>query len=519
MATPELYGAAVDITKDGFNFSVSQPSSDAWSLGCDITIEDVDADIQEIRLNDIAISGVVAINEASIDINSKRTNILDLGVSVATCGISTSMVETQIVAYDDIVKISQSSPASVNETGYAASALSVKKALDRITPLEISKLSGILVNGIQYVDENKDGYVDITDAFDGLSSGDAGEADLSNYYTIKQTQGYVKTELKNYVKLEAESQTIKGDIHIDGNLVVSGDTSSGPRVAEGGGGTIILDTEMSDTSENGVQNKVIKAYVDLHPQFEIVDDIQSPEYSGGVIILDDAMSDTSENGVKNRVIKSYVDKIKNDIKSGWRVENGVLVTDYDIHVKANVIIDGDTSSSGEGENVQVGINEEQLQQYLDDNNYVTEYDVENLIPEIDLTPYAKTTDIAQSYATKEELNNAVSGIDLSPYATKQEVDKEIADLINGAPTTLDTLGEIATAFAESKDIVEALDKAIGQKANQSALDALSELVASFQTTLNNINSWYSRLNSLVVEENGNVRIKTNVIIDGDASTN
>ena len=30
----------------------------------------------------------------------------------------------------------------------------------------------------------------------------------------------------------------------------------------GDGGSIVLDTEMSDTSENAVQNKVIKAYVD-----------------------------------------------------------------------------------------------------------------------------------------------------------------------------------------------------------------------------------------------------------------
>lgn len=31
---------------------------------------------------------------------------------------------------------------------------------------------------------------------------------------------------------------------------------------EAGGGDIIIDTEMSDTSENAVQNKVIKEYVD-----------------------------------------------------------------------------------------------------------------------------------------------------------------------------------------------------------------------------------------------------------------
>lgn len=30
----------------------------------------------------------------------------------------------------------------------------------------------------------------------------------------------------------------------------------------GGGESIIIDTEMSDTSENAVQNKVVKSYVD-----------------------------------------------------------------------------------------------------------------------------------------------------------------------------------------------------------------------------------------------------------------
>lgn len=49
-------------------------------------------------------------------------------------------------------------------------------------------------------------------------------------------------------------------------------------------------------------------------------------------------------------------------------------------------------------------------------------------------------------------------------------DKAIADLINGAPGTLDTLKEIADAMAENEDVVAALDSAIGTKANQSQLD-------------------------------------------------
>lgn len=46
---------------------------------------------------------------------------------------------------------------------------------------------------------------------------------------------------------------------------------------------------------------------------------------------------------------------------------------------------------------------------------------------------------------------------------------KIAELINGAPETLDTLKEVADAITENKTIVDALDAAIGTKANASDL--------------------------------------------------
>lgn len=57
-------------------------------------------------------------------------------------------------------------------------------------------------------------------------------------------------------------------------------------------------------------------------------------------------------------------------------------------------------------------------------------------------------------------------------------DKEIADLIDGAPTTLDTLKELADAISDNKSIQEALDAAIGTKANQNEFDSHMETVAS-----------------------------------------
>ena len=52
-------------------------------------------------------------------------------------------------------------------------------------------------------------------------------------------------------------------------------------------------------------------------------------------------------------------------------------------------------------------------------------------------------------------------------------DAKIADLINGAPTTLDTLKEIADVITENKSVVEALDSAIGNKVDKVSGKGLS----------------------------------------------
>lgn len=51
-------------------------------------------------------------------------------------------------------------------------------------------------------------------------------------------------------------------------------------------------------------------------------------------------------------------------------------------------------------------------------------------------------------------------------------DQKIADLIGGASSTLDTLGEIESAMRENADVVEALDAAIGSKANAVEMESL-----------------------------------------------
>ena len=82
------------------------------------------------------------------------------------------------------------------------------------------------------------------------------------------------------------------------------------------------------------------------------------------------------------------------------------------------------------------------------------------------TADANGNNIADTYATKSELGNSANNVlsDAKGYA-----DTKISELINGAPSTLDTLKEIADAMEDNNTVVEALEQSIGNKANTSDL--------------------------------------------------
>ena len=81
--------------------------------------------------------------------------------------------------------------------------------------------------------------------------------------------------------------------------------------------------------------------------------------------------------------------------------------------------------------------------------------------------------ISSSIARVSDVSSKITTA-LSDYYTKPEVevfhdeikdyvDDEVAALVNAAPETLDTIGELAAAFAENKEVVDALDASITNK--------------------------------------------------------
>ena len=83
----------------------------------------------------------------------------------------------------------------------------------------------------------------------------------------------------------------------------------------------------------------------------------------------------------------------------------------------------------------------------------------------DLTNKPTIPDVS-GFETKADANTKLT-------EAKSYTDTKVANLVGTAPTTLDTLEELATAIEENESVVEALNNAIGSKANISDLSTVA----------------------------------------------
>lgn len=124
---------------------------------------------------------------------------------------------------------------------------------------------------------------------------------------------------------------------------------------------------------------------------------------------------------------------------------------------------------------------------VDLSGLATEEFVQNKIDEIEI-PEVDLTGVA----TEEFVREAIAEIpapDLSNFVTKDElpnvdglaseayVDAAVANLVNAAPETLDTIGEIAKALQDHQEVADALNAAIGEKADKSDIPSIEGLAS------------------------------------------
>lgn len=94
----------------------------------------------------------------------------------------------------------------------------------------------------------------------------------------------------------------------------------------------------------------------------------------------------------------------------------------------------------------------------------------------------------------EEITNTPSIPSIKGLATEDFVRNKINELVNSAPSTLDTLGELAQALKQNGDVVQALNTSVATK--QSATDnALNTSSKNIVGAINEINSKINSANS------------------------
>lgn len=157
-----------------------------------------------------------------------------------------------------------------------------------------------------------------------------GTGAIFSAYIISSTAGDFATIEVFAALLEPNGEILENG-YINYNLTVPTEEQVEQMIADsiGSGGSITLDTEMSDTSTNAVSNKTIKKYVDDEAERVVAyaegvandaeaaakkytDEKIKNSGGGGNITVDDAISLTSENPVQNAVITDALDGLVYD---------------------------------------------------------------------------------------------------------------------------------------------------------------------------------------------------------------
>lgn len=82
---------------------------------------------------------------------------------------------------------------------------------------------------------------------------------------------------------------------------------------------------------------------------------------------------------------------------------------------------------------------------------------------------------SNNYATEDYVDTAVAGVDLTGYATETYVGTQISNLVDSAPSTLDTLNELAAALADDPSFATTITNELANKADVNHTHVLANI--------------------------------------------
>jgi hypothetical protein len=255
--------------------------------------------------------------------------------------------------------------------------------------------------------------------------------------------------------------------------------------------TIPIDNELSATSTNPVQNKAITTKID----------------SLNTLVGDTSVATQISTAIANQDLFSgdY-----NDLTNAPNItddgSDDLNITDNDGNIIVKVNSTGIHTTEIEVNDVKVG---ETLSSHINNNDiHVTSDDKNTWNAKSDFSGDYNDLENAPSIAEDgtsdltiaDESGNIIFKVDAAGAHTTtldaqnitinnenidNVMDKKITALVNSAPETLDTLGELANAMETHSDAIEALEVIATSKATQSDLDKTNENVTNLQGLVGN----------------------------------
>ena len=286
-----------------------------------------------------------------------------------------------------------------------------------------------------------------------------------------------------------------------GSASSSGGSTGGGGTSGGGGSDIVVDSAMSDTSTNPVQNKVVKKYVDDQKADAIkVAAAYTVEAINGMKDnwFDDKMSDDSRRGVRNYVIKAYVDGKYDELAFlkdmfYWADDaHTVIGTKYPFFSENTVTAGGrktEEDSGGGGGGITITDVADYLEQqgyateqWVADQNYATNSALKSLSDKVDsienngvdLSGYATEQWVkAQGYATEQWVKD-------QKYATEEAL-KDLSDKVDGLPDTdIDLTGYATEQWVKDQGYVTSTSLEPTFSGIDTRLKALEKLLDLFE---------------------------------------
>lgn len=126
---------------------------------------------------------------------------------------------------------------------------------------------------------------------------------------------------------------------------------------------------------------------------------------------------------------------------------------------------------------------------------------------------------SNNYATEDYVDTAVAGVDLTGYATETYVGTQISNLVDSAPSTLDTLNELASALADDPSFATTITNELANKSDVGHTHTISDIIDYSNLGYSdvdggNASAWYSWLDLRIDNSNASEVILDGSYVDG-----